>query len=84
MLPPVERDKLQVKFDFTAWDKAMERAIDHYGFNSFRLGIPGLGGGTFHSRSEPELLGFEAMHVNASMTSLFAYSRRPEKNATLP
>lgn len=57
-LPPVERDKLQVKFDFAAWDKAMERAIDHYGFNSFRLGIPGLGGGTFHSRSEPELLGF--------------------------
>jgi hypothetical protein len=58
-LPPVEREKLQVKFDFAAWDKAMERAIDHYGFNSFRLGIPGLGGGTFHSRSEPELLGFE-------------------------
>ncbi|HON91849.1 MAG TPA: DUF4091 domain-containing protein [Sedimentisphaerales bacterium] len=57
-LPPVDQAKLQVKFDFTAWDKAMERAIDHYGFNSFRLGIPGLGGGTFHSRNEPELLGF--------------------------
>ena len=57
-LPQVDREKLQVKFDFTAWDKAMERAIDHYGFNSFRLGIPGMGGGTFHSREEPELLGF--------------------------
>lgn len=57
-LPPVEKDKLQVKLDFTAWDKAMERAIDHYGFNSFRLGIPGMGGGTFHSRDEPDLLGF--------------------------
>jgi hypothetical protein len=57
-LPPVERDKLQVKLDFAAWDKAMERAIDHYKFNSFRLSIPGLGGGTFHSRHEPELLGF--------------------------
>ncbi|HNS19073.1 MAG TPA: DUF4091 domain-containing protein [Sedimentisphaerales bacterium] len=70
-LPPVERDKLQVKFDFTAWDKAMERAIDHYGFNSFRLGIPGLGGGTFHSRSAPELLGFEEStpHYKALFTS---------------
>lgn len=58
-LPPVELEKLQVKLDFTAWDKAMERAIDHYRFNSFRLGIPGMGGGTFHSRDEPQLLGFE-------------------------
>jgi hypothetical protein len=57
-LPLVERDKLQVKLDFTAWDKAMERAIDGYHFNSFRLGIPGMGGGTFHARHEPELLGF--------------------------
>ena len=57
-LPRFEQDKLRVKFDFTAWDKAMERAMDHYHFNSFRLGIPGLGGGTFHGRYEPELLGF--------------------------
>jgi len=57
-LPPIEREKLHVKLDFTAWDKAMARAVDHYGFNSFRLGIPGMGGGTFHSRNEPELLGF--------------------------
>jgi len=57
-LPQVEREKLQVKLDFTAWDKAMEQAIDVCHFNSFRLGIPGMGGGTFHSRQEPELLGF--------------------------
>jgi hypothetical protein len=57
-LPQVEREKLQVKLDFTAWDKAMEQAIGYYYFNSFRLGIPGLGGGTFHSRQEPELIGF--------------------------
>jgi hypothetical protein len=57
-LPQVEREKLQVKVDFTAWDKAMEQGIDYYHFNSFRLGIPGLGGGTFHSRRDPELLGF--------------------------
>jgi hypothetical protein len=57
-LPAVERDKLQVKLDFAAWDKAMEQAIDGHHFNSFRLGIPGMGGGTFHSRQEPELRGF--------------------------
>ena len=57
-LPPVERDKLGVKLDFTAWDRAMARGIDHYGFNTFRLDIPGMGGGTFHARHEPELLGF--------------------------
>lgn len=57
-LPAVERDKLQVKLDFTAWDKAMARGIDYYHFNTFRLGIPGLGGGTFHARQEPDLLGF--------------------------
>ncbi len=59
-LPQADREKLRVRLDFTAWDKAMERGIDHYGFNSFRLGIPGMGGGTFHARREPELLGFGA------------------------
>ncbi len=70
-LPQVEQEKLQVKLDFTAWDKAMERAIDHYGFNSFRLGIPGMGGGTFHSRDEPELLGFgeDTPHYKAMFNS---------------
>lgn len=70
-LPQVDQDKLRVKFDFTAWDKAMERAIDHYGFNSFRLGIPGMGGGTYHSRSEPELLGFgeDTPHYKALFNS---------------
>jgi len=57
-LPLVERDKLKVKFDFAGWDKAMTRAIDRYHFNSFRLSIPGMGGGTFHARRDPELLGF--------------------------
>ena len=45
-------------FDFAAWDRAMRRATDVYHFNSFRLSVPGLGGGTFHQRYEPELLGF--------------------------
>ncbi len=57
-LPAVDREKLRVTLDFAAWDRAMEQAIDRWHFNSFRLGIPGMGGGTFHARTEPELLGF--------------------------
>jgi len=58
-------------FDWTAWDKAMERGIDYYHFNSFRLSIPGLGGGTFHSRREPELLGFseDTPHYKAAFNT---------------
>ncbi|MDI9432947.1 MAG: DUF4091 domain-containing protein [Planctomycetota bacterium] len=58
VLPEVDRSMLRVAFDFAAWDRAMEKAIDRWHFSSFRLGIPGMGGGTFHARSEPELLGF--------------------------
>jgi len=49
---------LTPRIDWSAWDRAMTRALDELHFNSFRLGIPGLGGGTFHSRREPELLGY--------------------------
>ena len=48
------------RLDFAAWDKAMTRAIDEHHFNTFRLSIPGMGGGTFHARYEPSLLGFAA------------------------
>lgn len=54
----VPAQQLKANIDFTAWDKAMTRSIDHYKFNSFRLGIPGIGGGTFHALTEPSLLGF--------------------------
>lgn len=66
-LPAVDRDKLRVTLDFGAWDRAMEQAIDRWHFNSFQLGIPGMGGGTFHARSEPQLLGFgeETPHYQA-------------------
>ena len=52
-------EQLKVSFDFSAWDKAMERAINHYHFNSYRLSMPGLGGGTFHAIHKPSLLGFK-------------------------
>ncbi len=55
---PLDIAALKPEFDWSAWDGAMQRAIDHYRFNSFRLRIQGLGGGTFHARSEPSLLGY--------------------------
>lgn len=52
-------EALRVRFDFQAWDRAMERAMNTYHFNSFRLSFPGLGGGTFHEIEGPSLLGFD-------------------------
>lgn len=46
------------EFDFARWDEAMSRAVDQLHFNTFSLPVPGLGGGTFHARYQPELLGF--------------------------
>ena len=46
--------------DWTAWDAAMTRAIDEYHFNSFRLTIPGMGGGSYIDRRQPELQGWSA------------------------
>jgi Glycoside hydrolase 123, catalytic domain/Glycoside hydrolase 123 N-terminal domain len=54
-LPP---GQLRPTFDFSAWDKAMTKAIDFYHFNSFSVPVPGLGGGTFYQMSGPNLLGF--------------------------
>jgi hypothetical protein len=56
--PVVPLEQLKVEFDFSAWDKAMTRAIDRHHFNSFQVGIPGIGGGTYHAISQPNLLGF--------------------------
>ncbi|HEX2972413.1 MAG TPA: glycoside hydrolase domain-containing protein, partial [Tepidisphaeraceae bacterium] len=53
-----DRKTFMPAFDFAAWDAAMTRAFEKYHFNSFQVHIPGMGGGTFHSRVEPELLGY--------------------------
>ena len=55
---PLDLGQLEPVFDWTDWDKSMERAIDRYHFNSFNIRPPGLGGGTFHARYEPNLLGY--------------------------
>lgn len=54
-----DRKSFVPSFDFAAWDAAMDRAISQYHFNTFRLSIPGMGGGTFHDRVDPELLGYK-------------------------
>ncbi len=57
--PIVPLDQLKVEFDFSAWDRAMTRAMNQYYFNSFQVHIPGIGGGTFHEIYPPRLLGFD-------------------------
>lgn len=49
---------LEPDIDWRAWDAAMTRAIEVRHFNSFRLSIPGIGGGSYVDRREPELLGW--------------------------
>lgn len=56
LVAPIE--ELQVKIDFTNWDRAMDRAINIHQFTSFQVDYPGLGGGTFHEIDAPNLLGF--------------------------
>lgn len=65
------------QFDWTGWDAAMTRAFDQYHFNSFSLPVPGMGGGTFHSRYEPQLLGYgeDTPEYKAAFT---AWSRAAE------
>lgn len=58
-LTPAEAAELQPQLDFSAWQTALTRAIDEYHFNTFRLSVPGLGGGTFHGVRQPQLLGFD-------------------------
>ncbi len=57
--PPVATpDRLKASLDFTAWDRAMERAMDVHHFTSFDVNLPGMGGGSFEGTVDPELLGF--------------------------
>ncbi len=67
------------EFDWSAWDAAMTRAIDHYRFNAFTIPVVGMGGGTFYSRVDPELLGYkeDAPEYKAAFT---AYCRAVQEH----
>ncbi|MDO4557334.1 MAG: hypothetical protein Q4C47_00005, partial [Planctomycetia bacterium] len=54
----VDGENSRAEFDFSRWDAAMERVIEKYRITNFRLPMYGMGGGTFHSRTEPSLEGF--------------------------
>ncbi len=55
---PLSLDQLKPSFDWSAWDRAMDRAVNRWHFNSFRVRPMGLGGGTFYARRAPSLLGY--------------------------
>lgn len=63
---PTPMDPIRVRFlpeakppraelDFTAFDRAMARAVEKFHFTHFRLHLQGMGGGTFHDRIEPKI-----------------------------
>ncbi len=52
-------DRLDPEMNFSRWDRRMSHALNTYHFNSFRLSPPGLGGGNFHNRWQPSMLGYE-------------------------
>ena len=48
------------EFNWAAWDKAIEKAFNVYHFNTLRIYVDGLGGGTFHKRRDPVFMGYPA------------------------
>ncbi len=62
-LPAADRKLLQEKtltpvFDWADWDAAIEKAIKERFITTFRIGIPGMGGGTYKGHSQPKMLGY--------------------------
>lgn len=54
----VRPESLVPTIRWAAWDQAVTKAFETYHFRTLRLPVVGMGSGTFHSREEPELLGF--------------------------
>lgn len=54
----LEPVSVALSIDWARWDAAIGCALNEFHFNTFRLPSVGLGGGSFHSRHDPELLGF--------------------------
>ena len=55
---PVKEENLKLVFHWDKWDKAMEKAFNEYHFNTIKMNVAGLGGGTFHSRVDPRFMGY--------------------------
>jgi hypothetical protein len=54
----LKEKELTPEFDWSDWDMAMEKAIRERHITTFRIGIPGMGSGTFRGRSTPQMLGY--------------------------
>jgi hypothetical protein len=54
----VNLNDIDLKMDFTDFNRAGKRYFDDFGFTGYRLSLRGLGGGTFHSRSAGVFAGF--------------------------
>lgn len=83
---PVENDDFSIRFivdsehpekshavlDFSRFDEAMAHAIETYHFTNFSVYLPGMGGGTYHSRNEPMINGFgeETVEYQAMFASM--------------
>lgn len=52
-------EDLQPQIDFTDFDRAAEYAFEVLHFNTFRLPLVGLGGGTFHARYLGNIAGYQ-------------------------
>lgn len=56
--PVAPPEQLQPRLDFTAWDREMTRVLSLYRFNSFRLHLEGMGGGTYEGFTRGQIRGF--------------------------
>jgi hypothetical protein len=50
-----EADPPRAEVDFSAFDRAVQQALEKYHFNTIMLHVQGMGGGTFHERYEPAI-----------------------------
>lgn len=57
-LPDADPPRAEVNFD--RFDAAIQRAVDTWHITTFRLDLPGIGGGTFHERHEGQIAGHSA------------------------
>ena len=54
----VDPEKIDISLDFSDFIQAAKKYFGEYGFNGFRLGLKGLGSGTFYSRTPGVFAGF--------------------------
>lgn len=78
-----DKDKLEAKLDFSAWDGEIQRMIDRYGISKFMLRIQGMGWGTYEERGLGRIAGFEdgSPESGVKYETLFAdYAKKLESH----